>query len=443
MQNAEVEYAKKLEECIRYFKERKVYRKLFVKVREKYSCLGHFGGTVRLAGLNQEERQQLGGFFQKDYMGQKTITISTAAMEKALRNSRFDGLRWEDILREYFQEELVGKKEQKQKETLRREQFFAEIMAEIPKNQGTLWLEQVLRTQGDGYSLLMKQYREQQEQLRETLKMFLSAVPKLPFLKDGAGQGARELLAVFAADTTGNPHFFDAGMTGEMLLSAFLKAQLPNSVGMTSFRSKEKAELFYEAGLLKDDLSNHTLVYGIEALGKDGHIHEGIAGFRQRKEPMLLTLMTLGNLVKVQSQNLDHVYIVENPAVFAKLMKNFPDATIICGNGQIRLATLVLMDLFDEKTQFSYAGDFDPEGLLIAQRLKERYGERLQLWMYRREFYETYQSQVEISEQSLKKLDKIHLKELQEIKESMLQKKKAAYQEVMLREYIEGLSVAF
>ena len=143
----DVEEIRKLQECTQYFKERKVYRKLFCKVREKYGSLGHFGGTVSLSGLNQEERQQLGGFFQKDFMEQKTITISIAAMEKALKNSRFGGLKWEDILRAYFQEELVAKKEQKRKENLQRKHFFDEMIAEIPVNQGTVWLENILMSQ--------------------------------------------------------------------------------------------------------------------------------------------------------------------------------------------------------------------------------------------------------------------------------------------------------
>ena len=37
----------------------------------------------------------------------------------------------------------------------------------------------------------------------------------------------------------------------------------------------------------------------------------------------------------------------------------------------------MLLDLFDKNITFSYAGDFDPEGLLIAEKLKKRYGERL------------------------------------------------------------------
>ena len=131
-----------------------------------------------------------------------------------------------------------------------------------------------------------------------------------------------------------------------------------------------------------------------------------------------------------------NVYIVENPAVFSVLIGEWRDDTIICGNGQIRLATLTLLDLFDDKTTFYYAGDFDPEGLQIAQRLKERYQERLQFWNYHKEYYEKYKSGVEITERSLRKLDKIYLKELQEMKSVLLKEKKAVYQEAMLREYL-------
>ena len=127
---------------------------------------------------------------------------------------------------------------------------------------------------------------------------------------------------------------------------------------------------------------------------------------------------------------------MENPAVFAVLAKAWPDAAIVCGNGQTRLATLVLLDLFGSDTEFWYAGDYDPEGLLIAQRLKERYRERLHFWQYRREFYEKYRSDVEISDRSIKKLDRVYREELQDIKQAMKRQKKAAYQEAMLGEYL-------
>ena len=99
---------KQLEECIRYFRERKVYDRLFEKMAGKYRSLGHFGGTVRLSGLSREDCLHLGGFFQKDFQGQKSVAISAAAMEKALAGSRFADLSWEEILRGYFGEEMTN-----------------------------------------------------------------------------------------------------------------------------------------------------------------------------------------------------------------------------------------------------------------------------------------------------------------------------------------------
>ena len=255
----------------------------------------------------------------------------------------------------------------------------------------------------------------------------------------GASSGektAYELIAVFAARTTKDPHFFDTGTVGEQLLAAFLRDCF-GAGQTTDFRVEEKAELFWRAGLLRDELSNHVMVYGIGGIGEDGIVHEGILGFLKRQEPLQLTLMTLKRLIKVYPQKGNDVYIVENPAVFAKLTKNRPEAALLCGNGQIRLAALTLLELFDQKTHFFYGGDYDPEGLQIAQRLKERFGERMQLWKYHRNFYVKYRSDVEISEKSLKKLERIYAPELQDIKREMLLQKKAAYQEAMLEEYLK------
>ncbi|MDE7444798.1 MAG: DUF2399 domain-containing protein [Lachnospiraceae bacterium] len=366
-------------------------------------------------------------------------------MEKALENSRFSGLSWENILQAYFGEELISQKGRKISEQQEKERYFTAVLEATAEGPGKLWLEKVLQTQGEGNLLLIKNYKENPDYLRKVLEQVLKAILQLPFLMEEqqtasmqtiSRQSEKVLLAVFAARTTGDPHFFDTGTLGEQLLIAFLKSvMLDFNIGKR-LCAEEKASLFYEAGLLIDDLSNFTLAYGIHAWARDGKVHEGVEGFWNRREPVLLTLMNLGSFGSVGTTGRRNVYIVENPAVFSVLIGEWRDDTIICGNGQIRLATLTLLDLFDDKTTFYYAGDFDPEGLQIAQRLKERYQERLQFWNYHKEYYEKYKSGVEITERSLRKLDKIYLKELQEMKSVLLKEKKAVYQETMLREYL-------
>ena len=422
-----------LEECMLYFKARPVYKKLFLKMRDKYAGLGHFGGTAMLTSLSREEKSQLGGFFQRDYTSNKTITISADLMKKCLESSKFAGLTWELILETYFGEPLQVKKEIELAESKRREDYFAEILESISDESGREWLRSILEEKKEGYLLITQLYKESPEELRSILTYVTTGIAKLKVFQD---KKQKELLAVFSANVTGNPHYFDAGKTAERLLILFLKDQFKSSFSDEMSPAEEKSCLLYQAGILKDDLSNETLAYGLHAWKQDGCIHKGIEGFLKEKEPVRLTLRTLGELGKVTAQKRE-VYVVENPAVFSILTSRNPFCAAVCINGQPRLASFLLLDFLRETHQFLYAGDFDPEGLLIAQRLKERYEDSLYLWKYEAEWYKKYLSGVRLSGSRIKKLDHVYRPELLEIKKWMQKEQKAAYQEAMIEIYLD------
>ena len=186
--------------------------------------------------------------------------------------------------------------------------------------------------------------------------------------------------------------------------------------------AEEKNRLFYQCGLLRDDLSNEVLAYGIRGWKRDGSLHRGIEGFFLEKEPMRLTLHTMGSIEVIRAQR-KQVYVVENPAVFSVLTARYPECAAVCINGQPRLAALLLLDSLKGSHRFFYAGDFDPEGILIAQRLKERYGESLHLWKYDKKWYLQFLSEVELNPRRLKKLEQVYIDELLEIRECMKKKK--------------------
>lgn len=417
-----------LEECMLYFKARPVYKKLFLKMRDKYAGLGHFGGMAMLTSLSREEKSQLGGFFQRDYTSNKTITISADLMKKCLESSKFAGLTWELILETYFGEPLQVKKEIELAESKRREDYFAEILESISDESGREWLRSILEEKKEGYLLITQLYKESPEELRSILTYVTTGIAKLKVFQD---KKQKELLAVFSANVTGNPHYFDEGKTGEKLLFNYLGERNFDLKQEGLSRAEYKNRIYYEAGILKDEVSNDALAYGIHGWKPDGGLHEGIEGFLENREPVKLTLQTIGRLEKVCGQS-SQVYVVENPAVFSVLIREYPQRTVICGNGQLRLAVLILMDKFSCDTVFWYAGDFDPEGLLIAQKLKIRYGERLKLWKYEADLYETYLSEVELSDRRMKKLEQVSVQELQEIREAMYKKRRSAYQESMM-----------
>lgn len=420
-----------MEQCLEYFRNRPVYRKLFAKVKSKYESLGHFGGTVTLTGLTIQEKQELGGFLQKDYTENKTVSVSAVSLEKALKSSRFARLDWEEILEAYYGETLVGKKEQKLLETKRCEDFWGSILESCPNDSASEFLREVLMQKKEGYFFLMQQYKENKEELKKLLKNFTEAVIVLAALRE---TGKKELLPVFAAASTGNPHYFDEGTTAEKLLSLYLRWRFGTEKQEGLSKSEYKKKLFFEAGILKDELSNDVLVYGIRAWRRDGSVHEGIDGFFRCREVMKLTLKTLGSLGVISGTE-KCVYVVENPAIFSSLVDKYPESTFVCGNGQLTLAVFVLLDKLAEHHMLYYAGDFDPEGLQIAANIKNRYKEKVVLWNYRPELYEKYSSDVILNERRLKKLEKIEERELKEIKELMRSRKHAAYQETMLEEY--------
>lgn len=428
-----MEKQEKLRECAAYFKKYGIYEKLFQKYRDKYAALGRFGGTVVLGNLSPEDKEHLGGFFRKDYTENKSVSISAAMMEKALAESRFEGLDWKDILEAYFEEPLLVKKELEIEEEKERQKYFADVLKNLKSQEGKLWLESVLRERTKGYLLLLQQYKHDKEKLKEILYELGKVISILPAFTGGK----KLLLPVLSAKATGNPHYFDEETAAGRLLFAFLKSNFHVENGTVLSEAEYKRHLFFEAGIIKDEVSNDVLVFGVCAVKQDGSAHLGIDGFCQCREPLRLTLQSLGNLKEVRAENGKEsiVYIVENPAVFSILAERYPDRSIVCGNGQLNLAVLILMDKFPEDTIFYYAGDFDPEGLLIAQRLKLRYGSRLTLWRYEVSLYEKYVSDVSLQDNRLKKLDKIVIEELQEMKSAVLKQKKAAYQEAMLEEF--------
>lgn len=425
-------------ECLDYFQNRSVYQKLFGKVREKYASLGHLGGNVTLTGLTGEEKSQLSGFFRRDYSDKKSVTISASLMKKALEESKFSEFSWTEILEAYFGEPLISNKVKEELEKESRSRFFEDICRESTMNEEVAeWFSSFVEGAGDVQQLLLRQYKENPQNLAEILKQVLQDIPKLPRMADETSE-KMELLPVFAARTTGNSHYYDRGKLAERILYSFLCFHMGKAVPSGLSSLEQRAYLYYQVGILKDNLSNDVLVYGIFAQRKDGCNHEGIQGFTNLKEPMRLTLGTLQQLAQVYPQNkAESVYVLENPAVFSVMAQTFPERSIICGNGQVRLAVLILMDLLVKHSRFYYAGDFDPEGLQIAQRLKQRYGEKLILWNYRVDWYRMYLSDVTLDGTRLKKLDKIYLNELSELKEAMQKEQRATYQETMLELLLE------
>ncbi len=432
-----------LEECVCYFKKRDVYKKLFSALRKKYASLGHMGGVIKLSGLSSDEKYDLEGFFKKDLHAEEDVKISYAFMEKSLKNSRFAPLSWEEILTAYFKEQLIINKDKKEKELNNRNSFFEECALNCNNKIVLNWFLHVFKEKGKGSQIIFKMYNEDKKELELFLNKLFLALGKLPCFEK-----KMLLLPVFAAKTTGNPHFFDLRTSACKLLLSFIEYLLENknfcefNIGDTDGLSgiEYTENLLYSVGILKDNVSNTCLVYGLHGVKKDGSIHKGMEGAFIEREPVQVTLKTLSSLECLctgnSMQEIKEIYVVENPAVFSYLTDTYPDGVFICGNGQFKLAFYITLELLKGKYTIFYAGDFDADGLMIAQKLKNRYPSQVVLWEYNEEYYKRYLSDVQLDNTALAKLEKVVVKELQPVKNSLLKYKMAAYQETMLEIYL-------
>ncbi len=432
-----------LKECVGYFKKRDVYKKLFSALRKKYASLGHMGGVIKLSGLSSNEKYDLEGFFKKDLHLEEDVKISYAFMEKSLKNSKFAPLSWEEVLIAYFKEPLIINKDKKEKELNIRNSFFEECALNCHNKIVLKWFLHIFKEKGKGSQIIFKMYNENTKELELFLNKLFAAFGKLPCFEKKL-----LLLPVFAAKTTGNPHFFDLKTSACKLLLSFIEYFLenknshePDISGREVLSGIEYTEkLLYSAGILKDNVSNTCLVYGLHGVKKDGSIHKGIEGGFIEKEPVQVTLKTLSTLEYLWTgngtQDIKKIYVVENPAVFSYLADTCPDGAFICGNGQFKLAFYITLELLKGKYTIFYAGDFDADGLLIAQKLKNRYPRQVVLWEYKKEYYKKYLSDVQLDNTALNKLEKVVANELQPVKNCILKYKRAVYQEAMLEIYL-------
>ena len=422
-------YEQNIKQAVKYFKQ-PGFTRLFEGFRKRYASLGYVGGTVTLQSLKKEEQEALEGFLGMNCHDKKSLTVSVGKMEKALLETRFSDISFEQLLYEYFPKDMVSKKELEEIRNREREENFRRMVEGFEHTKAGIWFLSMLYHKDSAYSLLCQDEEKNTKWALEEIPHLLKALNMLPVWKE-----EKVWLPVFASLVTGNPHYFDEG-------SRMFRYLLYGICGVCDLtypknqNAQVKAELLYQAGILKDDISSNVTCIGVKGYLNSGEIHKGMQGFFEQGEMLHLNLHHLGKLKMVQGIG-KKVYVVENPSVFQKLAaENKGKVTIVCGNGQLRLAVFVLMDLLVKSgCELWYSGDFDPEGLSIAQKLKDRYHERLYFWHYEREDYEQAKSKEKLSETRLKQLKSLTDPALQKMAEWIRQDEVAGYQENILERY--------
>ena len=468
-------HSDELEKAEAYFISTKGFARLIKAMAQKYQSLGRWGGSVTLLSPKEEEREALAAFFRADFSRQKSITISLERFAKALELTKFSSVSPISLLEKIHGESLISNSERIAAKERLKTKFFEDLLLRCSQPYCQRWLRAIIEKE-PGTRPVHTAFETHLDLLRVQVGHVLEALSAL----NQQPPGKIERLPVFARRITKDPHGFDANSdTGRLLIQALRildnKAHDLEPLTPALTGTEELTELYYSFGLLRDDLWNFVTCTGITASARDNgnkplsylteaYLQQVTLNLPLREVvrignayPGLLTKENCPTNVSCARYNscsgvhpnksAKAVFVVENSGVFSALLDRFrefceeegcvewPNPPLICTHGQFKLASLLLLDKFAaDGTEIYYSGDFDPEGLLMMERLLRRYPSQAKPWHYTVADYQLAYSNQTISLQRLKQLDRVVSSQLGPLKEEILKTERAGYQEGIINE---------
>jgi uncharacterized protein (TIGR02679 family) len=409
------------------------FLKLFTLFKEKYRSLGRIGGTVSVKMFTEAELESIAGFLgQSKERLQEKGSIALLDFEKELAHTGFADYTLLPLLEAVLQEKVFTKKEEFEREKQQEDQFIDSLGKQIPN--GRWWLEWIQAKSSDT-RWIWSLYKQNKEEVCEKLRVVFQAFTARP------KKGDFERLPFFSQRTTGNPHFFDPnGVDGKLLLHCMYVDQikLGNSDAVIPKTVEDLNDLLAEYGIMRDDLWNFVTCQGLLASTKD-KVHPVWQAAINTHSVMNMPIKELTKIDRVWPAFGTKVWIVENSSVSSTLMDAVPTAPIVCTHGQLRVASWQLLDrLVQSNCTLYYSGDIDPEGIVIAEKLKKRYQDRVILWRMDQESYKSSISNEDISSR-LSKLDNLSSPEWNALIKVMRGLKKAGFQEAIVSSLITDI----
>ena len=427
------------EACAAYFKGNPAYRRCFLEFEKKWNSYGRAKGIITLKHTSEEERRAIGGILGKTFY-EDAIRFPFAEFEKGLQCTKFAPVNFEEVLEAYFARKMITTQKMRMEEESSRAELFETVEGCLAEGAGpdsvvVSWLREMYSKKKYGYQTVIREYGRDREGTEKLLKTVGRA---LVLLEDIRETQEEYPLAVFSAEISGNPHYFDQGTTaGQLLVHGVCYA------ARTDYpeNAHQWRELLLSNGIVPDNISSIVHIYGLR-LQIGGDWHPAYDAFCRRQEPCAVTMENLQELTAVQPTG-DRVYIVENEMVFSYLLKHLEqkNVTLLCTSGQLRSAAVKLISfLLDSGAEIYYSGDIDPDGIRIADRLWRKYGDRIRVWRMSRRDYERSLSEEVIGNISMKKLETVENPILRETAGEVRKKKRAGYQENILKELLEDIN---
>lgn len=408
-----------------YFRSTPLRDRVMEALRKKYESIG-CGGNVSLCDATAEECNAVTGIlYSKKVFTPPELKFSLADFEKGLRNTKYSHVTLQEVLEAYFCQTIQTKQEKQAAQQMNRENFERSFFQKYENAPCKDWLNACFTEQKAGYQRLMRIYNTDHTEAERILDAVCRAV-------DQCFQNQEPVqLAVLSAMLTGNAHFFDRAVpAGRLLLDA-----LAYLAGMPAGQNAERINAVYGAYSIEPDTFSGAATLGIRLFYEDRQEHPAYRYFADTGEVCMITMANLSGICSADTDK-KIVFAVENPMVFSALTETAIQcgAGLLCTFGQLKLSGIRLVDLLAEsRCNIYYAGDFDPEGLQIADKLLCRYsGGSVKSWRMSCNDYCCIEKADDISQQRLNKLKNIQSAELRETAELLSREKRSAHQELLI-----------
>lgn len=344
---------------------------LLLAVREKIYTQDGPRGQVQVH-LERAAREELANLTGRSYGRAGLVRVELAELDAGLRNSRFRTDLVAVLAAGYGQ--LVTRRQEQQQAEARWSAWVQQVHHALPPAPAVAdWLAGLSAGTSASGRWIRRAYRADPDGAAQVVLAVGSALAQLP-----GDQGSHQLLAVFAARLTGDPHTFDSNRAAGMLLCHALSERFGHpDPGLRP--SEERALLLDRAGLGVDQVSSTVLVAHLAAATTAEGPHPVVASMLQAGGAWSVTLGEVRRWMGARATH-NRAYVVENPAVFEYLLQRLDGRqmrhrpTLICTGGFLSAAAVRLLDLLAAGgAELWYGGDFDRNGLAIATWLATRY----------------------------------------------------------------------
>lgn len=345
---------------------------LVERIRQRLERGGDLRGAITLPDATLQQREAVDRLFGRRSSRGAALTVQLAALESTLRHAEL----CEDLRTAV--EALTGTIVNRRNERVNLEQQWAHLFEDAthrvaPRQELQRWLEQ-LRTKGILRRLAHGNLVTARNLLDNAMKMVLQfPVHGVP-------------LAEFAAGTAGDSHALDVGRPlGALVVRA---AALIGGIDIPT-NAEGRRDAWAGVGVLCDELSAPVLVLNLRGdartmTGRALRLHAEHGepyrlSIRQLlRDPPAFEIDTVGRVV----------HVCENPTVVAAAAYRLGarSVPIVCIEGQPKTAARLLLDqLAAANIELRYHGDFDWDGIRIANLVMKRH--RALPWRFSTECY--------------------------------------------------------